>query len=133
MTVDTGNVQTALYAALVAADVAGGRVYDGQSQQANPTPGNPIVNIGPKTVVNDDNTTGDALEVSFTLDIWSRYDGSKEINEVQTAIRTALHLVDLTVTGLASCNTFVDGYSDFLDPDGETRHGVVRVRCHCRA
>jgi hypothetical protein len=133
MTVDTGNVQAALYGALIAADVAGGRVYDGQKQQENPVPGSPIVNIGPKTVVNDDDTSGDALEVTFQLDIWSRYDGSKEINEVQTAIRAALHLANLTVSGLTSCNTFVDGYSDFLDPDGETRHGVVRVRCHCRA
>lgn len=130
--VNTQNVQTALYAALVAADVASGRIYDGTLQQAAPAPGSPVVNIAGKVVVNDDTTSGDALEVVFTLDIWSRYDGMKEVNEVETAIRAALHLADLTVTGLSSCITFVDGYNDMLDADGETRHGVVRVRCHCR-
>lgn len=132
MTVNTGNVQAALYSALTGAAVAAGGVYDGQYQQSDPTPGNPVVNIGPKVATNDDDTAGDALEIVFTLDIWSRYNGNKEVNDVQTAIRTALHLQDLTVTGLSSCITFVDGYSDFLDPDGVTRHGVVRVRCHCR-
>lgn len=133
MTVNTQNVQTALYAALVAASVAGGRIYDGTRQTENPVKGSPVVNIGGKVVINDDDTSGDALEVVFTLDIWSRYDGMKEVNEVQTAIRAALHLANLTVTGLSSCNTFIDGYTDLLDADGETRHGVVRVRCHCRA
>lgn len=133
MTVDTQNVQTALYAALLAAGVAGGRIYDGTRQTENPIKGSPVVNIGGKVVINDDDSSGDALEVVFTLDIWSRYDGMKEVNEVQTAIRAALHLANLTVTGLFSCNTFIDGYTDLLDADGETRHGVVRVRCHCRA
>jgi len=133
MTVDTSNLQTALYAALVAASVAGGRVYDRLRQDASPEPGSPIVNIGPKVHVNDDTSSGDALEVTYTLDIWSRYDGSKEINDVQTTVRTALHQQNLTVTGLSSCICYVDGGSDFMDRDGQTRHGVIRVRCHPRA
>ena len=130
--VDTWEVQKAVYSALVAANVAGGRVFDRRRDDKD----YPNVSIGPATDVNDDTVDGDGLTHVMTLDVWdsptkdAHNVGFKNVKQVKAEIRAALHQKNLTVTGLASCISYEIGGTDLMD--GDSRHSVVRVELHCR-
>ena len=62
------------------------------------------------------------------MDIWSRYRGSKEAKEIMDRIHTLLHDSSLTVSGTNLINLRFE-FSDLVrDPDGITRHGIMRFR-----
>jgi hypothetical protein len=132
MTVDVNAIQAAIYTILTGASVADGGVFDSYNLAGKPVIGEPIVNIGDYVAANDDTNTEEGERIDWTLYIYSRYDGTKEISQVAKAIRAALHKQDITVAGLSSCITFVDGHTSSVDADGQTRRGIVRVRCHAR-
>jgi hypothetical protein len=95
-----------------------------------PTPPRwPYVAIGEYTAAPDDSHTSTGLEATLTLHIWSRYRGNREVLAILERLRERLHnsrweAVDATQV-VGSRVEFVE---ILRDPDGETRHGVVRIR-----
>lgn len=122
------HLQQAVHAALTAANVAGGRIYD--HAPAGVT--FPFVQIGESQALPDDTSdaeggSDEGLAETFTLHVWSRLPGLKESKEIIGAIRAVLHGKALAVLGRASALSWVRSERAFLDPDGKTRHGVVTV------
>lgn len=72
--------------------------------------------------------TGFGEDVDVTLHQWSRYQGRKEVKDMQAQIYAALHNVDLALeTGKLTLIQWVNSTS-FMDEDGVTHHGVMRFR-----
>ena len=88
----------------------------------------PFVQIGEDTAL--DYSTKDVTGGEYTINIhvWSQYTGSKECKNLMDRIHDLLHDSTLSVTGFNLVN-FRFEFSDILrDPDGITRHGVMRFR-----
>lgn len=109
-------------AALVA--YVGSRVYDDVPQE---TPF-PYVVIGDDTSIEWDQDCSTGSESTITLHTWSRYSGRMETKLMLQAIYGALHRNELTITGGHNVVCHAEFQESFLDPDGETRHGVIRFR-----
>lgn len=130
--IDTWPVQVAIVDLLQADEglmtLAGGRVHD----EVPAEPIYPYVSLGPSLDVSDRTSDGDGIESTVQIDIWSRQGSFKEARAISAAIRTVLDCQSLLVTGLSSCISHVIGANYLRDPDGVTRHGVLRVRLNCR-
>lgn len=88
----------------------------------------PLVVLGEDTTV--DFSTKDLIgsETTINIDVFSRYRGSKETKEIMDRIHTLLHDSSLTVSGVNLINLRFE-FSDVIrDPDGITRHGIMRFR-----
>jgi len=128
-----GAMQTAIYTALTAdatlvALVEG--IYDDHPQDldAQASSAFPYVTIGDDIITpfaSDDWSGGTILT---QIDVWSRYAGRKEAKAILDRIRVVLDRATLSVTGyeFVTCD-FAESFVD-LDPDGETRHGVIQFR-----
>ncbi|KAA0592947.1 hypothetical protein J2848_005697 [Azospirillum lipoferum] len=92
----------------------------------------PYVVIGEDTVT-DWPMLGDdeAEEIDLTLHVWSRYAGRKEAKHLMAAIKTALHQQPLPVDGQQLATLRFSFETLFVEPDGLTRHGVLRFRALC--
>ncbi|SMH29742.1 DUF3168 domain-containing protein [Azospirillum agricola] len=88
----------------------------------------------PYVVIGEDVTTpgplvdADAEEIDATLHVWSRYAGRKEAKKLMGAIKAALHDQPLPVVGHDLVLLRFAFETLFLEPDGLTRHGVLRFR-----
>ena len=88
----------------------------------------PYVQLGEDTSL--DYSTKDQIgsEVTVNIDVWSRYRGSLEAKNIMDRVHTLLHDSSLSVTGSNFINMRFE-FSDIIrDPDGITRHGVMRFR-----
>lgn len=75
-----------------------------------------------------DGDTGAGEDIDVTVHQWSRYQGRKEVKDMQAATYAALHNADLTLdAGKLTQIQWVSSTS-FMDEDGITRHGVMRFR-----
>lgn len=106
-------------------------VYDHVPQAADPSDDTafPYVTIGDDDYNAWDTDDSVGYEVLIDVHVWSRKRGKKETKEIQQAIYNSLNRAELTVTGYDFISidfTFADSA---LDPDGITRHGVIRFRC----
>ena len=104
--------------------VLGAGVYDEVKEGAT----YPFVALGEETAV--DYSTKDLVggETTVNIHIWSQYKGSKETKQIMDRIHDLLHDSNLSVTGFNLINLRFE-YSDIMrDPDGVTRHGVMRFR-----
>lgn len=118
-------VQTAIYERLqpVLAALPGGvPVFDDVQQKTD----YPYAVIGDDQADEWDTKTSCGLRHDITVDVWSRYDGRKEVKTILGAIYTALHNQPITVAGQQAVWCYFQFKTDFLEPDGETRHGVIR-------
>ncbi len=123
------SVQKSLVSALKS-DVAlsgllgGPRIYDGVPQRT----AYPFVSIG-NAVSRDWSTSSESgSEHALTLHVWSKAKGKKQCFEVLSAVRRVLHDSALVVEDHQLVNLRYE-YSDVrLDPDGETYHGILRLR-----
>lgn len=86
----------------------------------------PYVAVGDMTVADASDKTEDGEDHSITLHVWSRYAGRKEVKGLLADIKSALHDQALSVTGHDLVMLRFEFANDFLDPDGKTRHGVIR-------
>ena len=88
----------------------------------------PYVVIGEDTAIEWDTDTSDGVESTLTIHVWSRLKGRRETKEIMELIYDALHRAELQIEGLHSVFCYWEFSETFLDPDGETRHGVTRFR-----
>lgn len=86
----------------------------------------PYVVIGEDTVTDWSTVDRDGEEIDTTIHVWSRYDGRKEIKELMGKVKTALHEQRLTVAGQHLVSLRFAFETSFVEPDGKTRHGVIR-------
>ena len=128
MTVGQFSLQTALYTKLNSdsnlTSTLGAGVYDEVPQNSS----YPYVQIGEDVTLDYSTKDVDGSETTINIHVWSRSHGSKETKQIMDRVHTLLHDVSLSVTGY----NFINGrfeFSDVLrDPDGITRHGVMRFR-----
>jgi len=88
----------------------------------------PYVSIGHETAVDYSTKDVAGAEYTVTLHIWSQYTGSKEVKQIIDRIHDLLHDSNLTVTGFNLINVRFEFSDIMMDPDGITRHGVMRFR-----
>ena len=90
--------------------------------------GYPFVSIGEETAVEFGTKDLDGAEYTVNIDVWSQYKGSKETKQIMDRIHDLLHNTNISVTGFNLINLRFE-FSDVMrDPDGKTRHGVMRFR-----
>ena len=88
----------------------------------------PFITLGEETAIDYSTNNLVGAETTINIHVWSRYKGSKETKEILDKIHDLLHDVNLSVTGVNLINLRFE-YSDIMrDPDGITRHGVMRFR-----
>ena len=88
----------------------------------------PYVVIGDCTWLYWDTDTTTGGEATCTLHTWSRYSGRLEVKNIQKAIYNVLHRKPLSLSAGLAIDNFVEFAETYMDVDGETRHGVQRLR-----
>lgn len=99
-------------------------VYDQAPQNA----AFPYVTLGEDVVVDWSTKLVPGEEVTHTLHIWSQYAGMQELKQLIDQAIQALTISSLLVAGFDVVVSAMDGINTFRDPDGITRHGVLRFR-----
>ena len=127
MSVDQFQLQTATYTALnvsaITTTLSCG-VYD-EVIEGNTYP---FITLGEETTIDYSTKTATGGETTINIHIWSQYKGSKQTKEIMDKVHDLLHDSNLSVTGFNLINLRFE-YSDIMrDPDGITRHGVMRFR-----
>ena len=88
----------------------------------------PFVSIGEETAVDYSTKDLDGGEFTINIHVWSQYKGAKQTKEIMDRVHDLLHDSSLSVSGFNLVNLRFE-FSDILrDPDGVTRHGVMRFR-----
>ncbi len=94
----------------------------------------PYVVIGDDTSIAFDDDCGVGLESTTTIHVWSIHSGRAEVKSIMQLIYNRLHRQNLTGLTDGYVVTMNAEYQDtFLDPDGITRHGVIRFRLLTRS
>ena len=122
-------LQTAIFSALAAdpalAAIAGPpRIYDDVPQDA----AFPYLSFGASIDRDWSTSTEPGEEHLFTLHVWSRARGRREVFAILAALRAALHDRALALTGFRLVNLREEFAEARPDPDSDTYHGVLRLR-----
>ena len=88
----------------------------------------PFITLGEETTIDYGTKDVDGGETTINIHIWSRYKGAKETKNIMDRIHDLLHDYSLTVTGFNLINLRFEFSDIMIDPDGVTRHGVMRFR-----
>ena len=128
MTVGQFELQTAIYSALSGdsnlTSTLGASVFDEVPDQSS----YPFVALGEETVVEYDTKDLDGASHTIIIHVLSQYKGAKETKQIMDRIHTLLHDSSLSVSGFNLIRMQFE-FSDIMrDPDGVTRHGVMRFR-----
>lgn len=88
----------------------------------------PYITLGENTVMDWGTKLNDGEEITVTLHCWSEYPGKKEAKEILSLMLEALS-EPLSVEGGFHVDFARLDMAEVLDdPDGITKHGVLRVR-----
>ena len=128
MTVGQFELQTAIYSALSGdsnlTSTLGASVFDEVPDQSS----YPFVALVEETVVEYDTKDLDGASHTINIHVWSKYKGAKQTKQIMDRIHTLLHDSSLSVSGFNLIRMQFE-FSDIMrDPDGVTRHGVMRFR-----
>jgi len=128
MSIGQFALQTTIYSTLSSdntlTSTLGSGVYDEVVEGAT----YPFVALGEETAIDYSTKDLDGGETTINIHIWSQYKGSKETKQIMDRIHDLLHDSNLSVTGFNLINLRFE-FSDIMrDPDGVTRHGVMRFR-----
>jgi len=88
----------------------------------------PFVSLGEATASDYSTYDLSGSQTTMTIHIWSQYKGAKEVKNIMDRVHTLLHDKTLTVTGFNLINLRFEFIDTLQDPDGITRHGVMRFR-----
>ena len=120
-------LQTALYSRLNG-DSALGDLVTGVFDAVPEDTVLPCVVIGEGTSVDDGSKTLDARDYIFTVDVWSAYQGMKQIKDIMSRVYLLLHEYSLSVSGANLIDLRCEFTTQVIDGDGVTRHGIMRFR-----
>ena len=128
MSIGQFALQTTIYSTLSSdntlTSTLGSGVYDEVVEGAT----YPFVALGEETAIDYGTKDINGGETTINVHIWSQYKGSKETKQIMDRIHDLLHDSNLSVTGFNLINLRFE-FSDIMrDPDGVTRHGVMRFR-----
>ena len=128
MSIGQFALQTTIYSTLSSdntlTSTLGSGVYDEVVESAT----YPFVALGEETAIDYSTKNTNGGETTINVHIWSQYKGSKETKQIMDRIHDLLHDSNLSVTGFNLINLRFE-FSDIMrDPDGVTRHGVMRFR-----
>lgn len=128
MSIGQFALQTTIYSTLSSdntlTSTLGSGVYDEVVEGAT----YPFVALGEETAIDYSTKNTNGGETTINVHIWSQYKGSKETKQIMDRIHDLLHDSNLSVTGFNLINLRFE-FSDIMrDPDGVTRHGVMRFR-----
>ena len=115
------EIQAAIYAKVYA---LGWPTFDHVPQETT----FPYIVIGDDTSIPWDTDDSIGSETTCTIHVWSRHRGRKEVKEIMRTIYEALHRQELSIIGGALVECQAELEESFMDPDGLTRHGVIRFR-----
>lgn len=88
----------------------------------------PFITLGEETAIDYSTNNLVGAETTINIHIWSQYKGSKQCKEIMDKVHDLLHDISLSVSGVNLINLRFE-YTDIMrDPDGITRHGVMRFR-----
>ena len=123
------DLNRAVLAALAAdagmtALLGAGRVHDRPPQSAV----YPYVTLGDTEVRNWSTQTSSGLEHRLTLHAWSRQPGQLQAQQIVQRMHDLLELAPLVLDGHALVNLRVTFWTVLPLGDGETVHGIVRLR-----
>ena len=122
------NAQTTIYNALAASSAVTAllgtpaRIYD----HVPPGAVFPYMAFGAIAVHPYDAKTETGFEQIITLDIWSRYRGSKEAKDIMQAVYDTLHRAALSVTGEVFLLSEFHSADLVLESDGFTYRAALR-------
>lgn len=119
------EVQKAIHAALIAADVCSGRIYD----QVPSDRVYPYITIGDELVSDDSNSCGDAWSVYPDIHAWSRpKSGSK--SEVKKLIAQIVEVLntELALDGFEIVLVEFESARTLRERDGITEHSIITLR-----
>ena len=127
MSIGQFQLQQAIFSALnvsaVTSDLSCG-VFDDVPQNAS----YPYIALGEETAVDFSVKDIQGGDLTVNIHVWSQYKGSKETKQIMDKIHDLLHNINLSVTGFNLINLRFE-FSDIMrDPDGITRHVVMRFR-----
>ncbi len=122
-------LQQAIFAALTADTelstlLGGPRIYDAVPTRAE----FPYVTFAQGSERDWSTGTDVGAEHVVTLHVWSRGAGRKETAAIMARVRVVLHDVGLTLDGFRLVNLRHEFSDARRDADGETWHGIVRLR-----
>jgi hypothetical protein len=126
------EAQVAVFEALSSASptIAGGRIHA-------PAPEGyasfPYVDIGesdalPVDTSGSDQPVREGSDLRLMVHVWSRQDGQKEVKQIASQVRAALHDRPLSIAGKSGVLALIRSVRVFRDDDGKTWHGVVECR-----
>lgn len=127
MSIGQFQLQTTIYSALNVSAITTALncgVYDEVVESAS----YPFISLGEETAIDYSTKNQNGGEYTINIHIWSQYKGAKQTKEIMDKVHDLLHDIDLTVSGFNLINLRFE-FSDIMrDPDGVTRHGVMRFR-----
>ena len=128
MSIGQFALQTTIYSTLsndnTLTNTLGAGVFDEVVENAS----YPFVALGEETAIDYSTKDLDGGEFTINIHVWSQYKGAKQTKEIMDRIHDLLHDSSLSVSGFNLVNLRFE-FSDILrDPDGVTRHGVMRFR-----
>lgn len=88
----------------------------------------PYVVIGDDVSAAFDDDCGSGADSMVTIHVWSTYPGRAEAKQILELIYRTLHRSNLVIAGNVTITIDADYQMTLLDPDGVTRHGVIRFR-----
>lgn len=100
------------------------RIYDDAPQRS----AFPFITLGQSTLRDWSTGSEDGDEHLLTVHVWSRAEGRKEAHEIMQALREALHERALSLEGHRLVNLRHELSEARREADGETYHGIVRLR-----
>ena len=115
------EVQAAMFAALVPA-LAPVPVLDA----AGPNQAYPYVTIGEVVGDQADTLNEQGVNLAWTVHVWSRQSGMQETQQLMARVKDALDRQRLPATGFQWVDTVWMNAQTLRDPDGVTRHGILR-------
>ena len=117
------EVQTAIYNALTPA-LAPVPVID----HAGPNQEYPYCTVGEFVGGHDDTLRDQAVNLDVTVHVWSRQPGMQECQQLMTKAKDTLDRARLPATGFQWVTTIWTYAQTLREPDGETRHGILRFQ-----
>lgn len=118
------DIQTAVYGALLPV-LSPVPLLDA----AGPDQEYPYVTFGEFAADQADCLTAEGVDMDMTIHVWSRQPGMLETQLLMDIVKDTLHGKSFALTGAVQHVTTIWEYATTLrDPDGLTRHGVLRFR-----